>query len=87
MGAERPSWPSLIEMLARVLRDRGGCRTEPCVSTQGKALLVKSDLPIQFSLLVRRFLGRIVEPLGMPSIEAEASSMRKNVPDFHDRQD
>ena len=87
MGAERPSWPSLIEMLARVLRDRGGCRTEPCVSTQGKALLVKSDLPIQFSLLVRRFLGRIVEPLGMHSIEAEASSMRKNVPDFHDRQD
>jgi hypothetical protein len=37
--------------------------------------------------LVRRFLGRIVEPLGMQSIEAEASSMRKNVPDFHDRQD
>ena len=51
MGAERPSWPSLIEMLARVLRDRGGCRTEPCVSTQGKALLVKSDLPIQFSFV------------------------------------
>ena len=88
MGAERPSWPSLIEMLARVLRDRGGCRTEPCVSTQGKALLVKSDLPIQFSFVGPPFpRTRIVEPLGMHSIEAEASSMRKNVPDFHDRQD
>jgi hypothetical protein len=44
-----------------------------------KALLVKSGLPIQFFIVSPSFpRRRVVKPLGMQSIEAEASSIRYN---------